>query len=401
MSNLSKSGVRADNTTVAQHSLSNANIDNDDYSTVKNMNVHVSGNIEEVAPTDDDNSMDTGSDSQTLKSRANDAYAQAKSKASDLSETVKTKANELGQQASEGWEAAKIKGASAYETVKQEVSDYTNDKESDKQQKALGQKLNKDKSLPEDKAALKDIVDDHVEAGRAEGDKSQAPGKTMTQSATEYATAARDKAAALAQQAHDKIQDQTESDKPLREQAQQKASEWANKIETVAGQAKDKVYEYAGYAKDKVEKASTSDDSSSTSENLKESAKKTAGDVQESASKAKDAIKQATSNASNKLNKSDNDDDLRDQSQQTSSPSLLSQASSAVTSTLNSAAQMLGLSSSDKTTVTTTYESTERVVDKDEESGKATVAKSETWTEQKDNEPAKSRSKKSEFETTI
>jgi len=148
--------------------------------------------------------------------------------------------------------------------------------------------------------------------------------KDAASSASEYGTAARAKAGELYTQAHDTIQAKTGSDEPLRQQAAAKASEWASTLEAAAGTAKEKIVEYAGIAQ----------------------------------AKAAEAYKSASSS--------------------------------------------LGMSGgADQTVTTSTYESRETIVDKDDTTGTAKVAKHETWTEQTNNGPKKENSKDSQYTTTV
>jgi len=146
---------------------------------------------------------------------------------------------------------------------------------------------------------------------------------SASETASQYGSAARVKAGELYTQAHDSIQAQTGSDQPLRQQAGSKAAEWASTLEAAAGTAKEKIVEYAGIAQ----------------------------------AKAAEAYKSASSS--------------------------------------------LGMGGGDQTVTTSTYESRETIVDKDESTGTAKVAKHETWTEQTNNGPKKENTKDSQYTTTI
>jgi len=156
---------------------------------------------------------------------------------------------------------------------------------------------------------------------------------SASETASQYGASARQKAGELYTTAHDTVQQQTGSDQPLRQQAAAKAGEWATTLEAAAGQAKEKIVEYAGIAQ----------------------------------AKASEAIKSASS-----------------------SPAV------------SNVSSMLGMGGdADKSVTTSTYESRETIIEKDEATGTAKVAKHEIWTEQTDQGPKKENSKDSQYTTAL
>jgi hypothetical protein len=348
---MSSGGAKADRSTVSAASLGGSTPD--EYTAVKNSNAHFSGNIDEVAPHDDD-------EEPTATTTTRQQSSQRSGNGSD-----------------EGWDAAKIKAADTYNAAKDKASEYMrggdggdgNDKVDDssisKSAKGVAAKVTGAAADAADKTSaaadvaskkayetaaaasakagrLYESAHDSIQqqTGSEKPLRQQASEKaadisarakdaaaSASESASQYGTTARAKAGEVYSQAHDSIQAKTGSDQPLRQQAAAKASEWASTLEAAAGTAKEKIVEYAGIAQ----------------------------------SKAAEAYKSASS----------------------------------------SLGMSGGSSSADQTVTTSTYESRERIVDKDDSTGTAKVAKHETWTEQTNNGPKKENSKDSEYTTTV
>jgi hypothetical protein len=372
---MSSGGANADRSTVSASSLGGSTAD--EYTAIKNTNAHVSGNIEEVAPHDDDEETTTTTTTTKHSGKKGNKHSGRSRADNDMSTT-----------ASESWDAAKIKGADAYNAAKEKVKEYTGSSESNKDQSAKSSANDTAQSAKSAvKGAAAKVQDAASSASKQASEAADVASKTASdtasqvqqtagemyrrahdtvkaqtgsdkplrqqaseaasnastrasdavsgasETASQYGAAARDKAGQLYNAAHDTIQQQTGSDQPLRQQATTKAGEWASTLEAAAVQAKEKIVEYAGIAQ----------------------------------AKTAEALKSASSS-----------------------------------SAVSSVSSMLGMGGDpDKTVTTSTYESRETILEKDEAAGTAKVAKHETWTEQTNNGPKKENSKDSQYTTSL